>query len=315
MQPFSHAISEPDRLTRMVGLSAAVHLALIAGLVLADRLAPAPIDFRDAIQVTLVPPSAPEAQPRQSPDQPPPAPPLPKSPPPPPPAQARRDPVLAPLEDDPLWDKLSEDAPGESELARQFREMERARPQVKPPPESAELEEWWDRMMATAPQPTPEAPVEASPETPDTPSLSEAFEQLRAEEKAPEAPELIATGELTQWLDAQIGMVLSPGDVSADRVSDVDRYIALVKSKVESHWSPPDLFRGSGAKALLTFVIERDGRVSDIRVARTSGSLHFDEAAMRALLTAGPFPPLPEAVKSPAAQVNYLFEFEPRGGP
>jgi hypothetical protein len=180
MQPFSY-IHEPDRLSRMVGISAAVHLALIAGLVVAEWLAPPPINFRDAIQVVLVPPSAPLSDPAPAPDQPtPPAPPIPKAPPPPPPAQARRDPVLAPLDDNPLWDKL-DDPPtaDESDLARQFRQMERAR--TPPPAKSAEYEKWWNEMMATAPQPVaPEPDSETPALVPETPSLSDAFKQLRA---------------------------------------------------------------------------------------------------------------------------------------
>ncbi|MDH5527104.1 MAG: TonB family protein [Nitrospirota bacterium] len=312
MQPFSHAINEPGRLSRMVGVSIAVHLAMIGGLVIVEMLAPPAIDFRDAIQVVLVPPSAPLSEPTPSPDKPPPpAPPIPKAPPPPPPAQARRDPVLAPLDDNPLWDKLSDEPPPEeSDLARQFREMERAK--TAPPVESEEYEKWWREMMASAPKPLPQAP-EPEAETPpvaDTPSLSEAFEQLRAAEKQPEDTPLIS-GELTQWLDAQIGLVLSPGANSQERIPDVDRYTAAVKARVDSRWSPPDLFRGSGAKALLTFVIERDGRVSEVRLARSSGSNHYDDTAMRAVLTSSPFPPLPETWKAPAMQVNYVFEFAP----
>ncbi len=69
-------------------------------------------------------------------------------------------------------------------------------------------------------------------------------------------------------------------------------YLALIREKIERNWNPPP--GAKGIRATVTFKILRSGRVVDATPTQSSGNFYFDQAAMRAILVASPFPPLPE---------------------
>jgi TonB family protein len=69
-------------------------------------------------------------------------------------------------------------------------------------------------------------------------------------------------------------------------------YVAIVRDKVERNWNPPPGAKGATVKVV--FRILRSGRVGDARLIESSGNFYFDQAAMRAILSSSPFPPLPE---------------------
>jgi len=69
-------------------------------------------------------------------------------------------------------------------------------------------------------------------------------------------------------------------------------YVAIVRDKVERNWNPPP--GAKGVKAKVQFRIVRSGRVADAKLLEPSGNFYFDQAAMRAILSSSPFPPLPE---------------------
>lgn len=69
-------------------------------------------------------------------------------------------------------------------------------------------------------------------------------------------------------------------------------YVVIVRDKVERNWNPPPGVKGASVKVL--FTVLRSGRVGDAKLLATSGNFYFDQAAMRAILSSSPFPPLPE---------------------
>jgi TonB family protein len=69
-------------------------------------------------------------------------------------------------------------------------------------------------------------------------------------------------------------------------------YFPLVKNKIEPNWNPPPGVREARAKVL--FRILRSGRVGEVKLQESSGNFYFDQAAIRAILTSSPFPPLPD---------------------
>lgn len=69
-------------------------------------------------------------------------------------------------------------------------------------------------------------------------------------------------------------------------------YLAIIRDKIERNWNPPPASKG--AKARVMFKIYRSGQVAGADLAQSSGNFYFDQAAMRAILSSSPFPPLPE---------------------
>jgi len=58
---------------------------------------------------------------------------------------------------------------------------------------------------------------------------------------------------------------------------------------------PPN---ANGLKVVLRLGLERSGRVSEVRVEKSSGDKQFDALGVAAVRHAGPFPPVPESAKS-----------------
>lgn len=70
-------------------------------------------------------------------------------------------------------------------------------------------------------------------------------------------------------------------------------YLDRLLSLIDANWVRPAL--GSGVRATISFHIQRDGTLTDLKVAESSGYNSFDLAALHAVQNASPFPPLPRA--------------------
>ena len=71
-------------------------------------------------------------------------------------------------------------------------------------------------------------------------------------------------------------------------------YLALVREKIGHNWRPPP--DAKDAKARVIFTVNRSGWVEDVRpdAANSSGTFGFQQAAIRAIRSSNPFPPLPD---------------------
>jgi TonB family protein len=71
-------------------------------------------------------------------------------------------------------------------------------------------------------------------------------------------------------------------------------YLALVREKIGQNWRPPP--DAPSAKARVIFVVNRSGWVEDVRpdTANSNGTFGFQQAAIRAIRSSNPFPPLPD---------------------
>ncbi|MFA5073546.1 MAG: TonB family protein [Nitrospirota bacterium] len=70
-------------------------------------------------------------------------------------------------------------------------------------------------------------------------------------------------------------------------------YLALVREKIGRNWRPPP--DAQNAKARVVFRVNRSGWVDAVNLAeQASGTFGFQQAAIRAIRSSNPFPPLPE---------------------
>ncbi|MBZ0100574.1 MAG: TonB C-terminal domain-containing protein, partial [Thermoanaerobaculia bacterium] len=81
-------------------------------------------------------------------------------------------------------------------------------------------------------------------------------------------------------------------------------YVDQMLAMISRNWVRPPV--GSGVEATLHFTILRDGRISDLRVSQSSGINGFDLAALRAVQSASPLPPLPSAFRESTLGVNLI---------
>lgn len=89
-------------------------------------------------------------------------------------------------------------------------------------------------------------------------------------------------------------------------------YAELIRQKVAEHWKQDEVSPSvkSSNPAIVTFVIQRDGTVRNIQLAKASGISALDYSAQRAIQEAGPFPKLPNQFDKDSASIEFWFELK-----
>jgi protein TonB len=90
-------------------------------------------------------------------------------------------------------------------------------------------------------------------------------------------------------------------------------YLRQVLQKVEGEWQRQNQRAAPGQKPLVLVEIQRDGSIRMPRIDQSSGNPLYDQAALRAVLDASPFPPLPQDWPRPSLRVQFRFDLEQRG--
>lgn len=88
-------------------------------------------------------------------------------------------------------------------------------------------------------------------------------------------------------------------------------YVQAVRQRISSNWllstiSPNIL---SAPRVYVDFDILRDGTISNVQVAQSSGIQEVDRSAQRAVLASSPLAPLPQAYSGGKVHVEVYFDF------
>lgn len=83
-------------------------------------------------------------------------------------------------------------------------------------------------------------------------------------------------------------------------------YLALMKDFITRNWNSRQQSTGT---TVMHFVIQKDGRIADVEVERTSGNQQLDYLASRALQLTK-LPPLPPGYDQPVLGVHMNFEYQ-----
>jgi colicin import membrane protein len=88
-------------------------------------------------------------------------------------------------------------------------------------------------------------------------------------------------------------------------------YFRQLDEKVRSNWNVPALAVGEKEKLMvqIRIVIEIDGRVSQVRMEKTSGNPYFDDSVLRAIRKASPLPVPPEQLRGTEEYYEVGFRF------
>ena len=84
-------------------------------------------------------------------------------------------------------------------------------------------------------------------------------------------------------------------------------YIANMVATINRNWSSRQSTVGV---TTMRFTIQRDGTLTDITVAKSSGYQALDFMAQRALIAVGRLPPLPAAYTNPILTIDLQFEYQ-----
>ncbi|HEV8675615.1 MAG TPA: TonB family protein [Methylomirabilota bacterium] len=290
----------------LFALSFVVHAVFILSAGGLSAYVQAQADQSKIYIVNLVPAAAPLGSPRPRVE--PPAPPAPKveerTPPKSEPAATPRPKETPPPKAKPV-DELP--PPRTREVAREVPRSELALPKkVEKETPALETPAAREKLIANPPFPPPVPP-----------SASRAPEPLpRVTAPAPPPP-VVATARPVDpmRLGRPDSAVPTTGSISLD-VSDFPftYYLRQIQAKISERWAPPRGAVAGGERVIVLFEIGRDGQIKEPAVEKSSGNAIYDQSAVRAVMDASPFPPLPPEFKAASLKVHFGFEFRPEQG-
>jgi TonB family protein len=178
--------------------------------------------------------------------------------------------------------------------------------------------------QTTEPAPRPEAvraPAAAAPKA----TIPTEGPQRRAREATPDRPappqargttptrgDQVTSGNAVAETGARgQGFGLSSGGGAGGATLDVGNfccpeYIAAMVVRIRDAWSDR---ADRPASADVHFTIQRDGRITDVTVTRSSGDFTLDQRAQRAVITTQTLQPLPAEYPNPTLGVRLTFEY------
>jgi periplasmic protein TonB len=203
------------------------------------------------------------------------------------------------------------------------------RPKVEKPappkPEPAAKPEPAPEPPKPKPKPEPERPA-PKPVREEVPTLPEKPDKKKPEKPKPEKPKPAATtgtghnpagtapqGEANGEAGRKGAPTGNPLGTTAfgSQIAALDNpdfkfgyYLDQLLTAINAKWTPPSL--GGDVKAVVSFRIQRDGSLTDLQVAHSSGYNSFDLAALRAVQNASPFAPLPRAYRNDSLGVTLI---------
>jgi protein TonB len=85
-------------------------------------------------------------------------------------------------------------------------------------------------------------------------------------------------------------------------------YADLVQRQIATNWRTAGLdARSQQAPTIVSFTIQRDGSVRDIRQIQSSGNPSIDSTALRAVYDSNPLPPLPPQIPGGSILAQFTF--------
>jgi protein TonB len=87
-------------------------------------------------------------------------------------------------------------------------------------------------------------------------------------------------------------------------------YLRQLLQKVQGEWQRQNQMNEPNQKPLVLVEIQRDGSIRTPKIEQTSGNNLYDQAALRAVVEASPFPPLPQDWPKSSLRVLFRFDLE-----
>ena len=155
-------------------------------------------------------------------------------------------------------------------------------------------------------------PVPALPQPTDAPAPTLQRAAALIQEGAPQttAMELALRAELPDGRNDARTLIATP----STRQSGLAEYLDSWRRRVERIGTanyPTELLGDDDAgRPTLEVVIAADGQLNDIVVRRSSGDTALDQAALKILRLAAPFPPLPQSIREDYDVLRFAYEWD-----
>ncbi|HEY9792918.1 MAG TPA: energy transducer TonB [Candidatus Obscuribacterales bacterium] len=102
----------------------------------------------------------------------------------------------------------------------------------------------------------------------------------------------------------------SPPPAPGNADVDFGPYMSGLQRRIQKHWFPPKQLGHNGV--VVVFKVHTGGKLSDLRLDRSSGVAAVDQAAFKTVEDAAPFAPMPKGAPD---SVDFQFRFHGVGKP
>jgi TonB family protein len=86
-------------------------------------------------------------------------------------------------------------------------------------------------------------------------------------------------------------------------------YANLIIERIKGKWFIPSNLRNAQGHTTVVFFIDKEGRFTDARIVMSSGSESLDLAALNAVMSSNPFPPLPKGFPGERVGAKFIFSY------
>ncbi len=86
-------------------------------------------------------------------------------------------------------------------------------------------------------------------------------------------------------------------------------YLGLILAKISANWRNPYQGQAQEIRAQVYFRLSSQGQLLEAQMEKSSGDGPFDQAALRAVYMAQPFPPFPPEMRLSILGVHFEFEY------
>ena len=155
-------------------------------------------------------------------------------------------------------------------------------------------------------------PVPALPQPTDAPAPTLQRAAAMIQEGAPQttALELGLRAELPDGSDDARTLIATPSTRQSGLAEYLDGWRRRVERIGTANYPTALLGNKDAGRPTLEVVIAADGQLDDIIVRRSSGDTALDQAALRILRLAAPFPPLPPSIREDYDVLRFAYEWD-----
>ena len=142
--------------------------------------------------------------------------------------------------------------------------------------------------------------------------LQEALEEIRKKAALDEIQKQVSKREVTPAPSPSSPMIspVAPPPISSSlQESKLNEYYGLIWAKIKQSWTIPEhlLKERVDLEAIIILIIEGDGKVQKSWFEKKSGNALYDQMAMRAVIKAGPLPPIPKELNQESLEIGVRF--------
>ena len=154
--------------------------------------------------------------------------------------------------------------------------------------------------------------VPALPQPTDEPAPTRQRAAASIQQGAPQttAMELASRAELPDGSDDARTLIATPSTRQSGLAEYLDGWRRRVERIGTANYPTELLGNIDAGRPTLEVVIAADGRLDDIVVRRSSGDKALDQAALKILRLAAPFPPLPPSIRENYDVLRFAYEWD-----